>query len=116
MLVFTCQWFVLSSGCWRPHFSGKCFSHILCSVEQIKLRLGPKSPEGIRGSCASIPLARFCSILAYSRAFSCALNGSSKSDLQPAENTGANAPDVPNRVFHSGNSGTSTFGLLLSFE
>jgi hypothetical protein len=49
-------------------------------------------------------------------ALNSALNRSSKPNLQAAKNTAADAPDIPNRVFHSGNSGTSTFGLLLSFE
>src|SRR5262245_37281489 len=56
----------------RPHFNGICFCHILSNVERIKFRLGSKSPDGIRGGCASIPFARLCSILVYSIAYSCA--------------------------------------------
>src|SRR5262249_5754665 len=32
------------------HLSGKYFLHIFSNVERIKLRLGSKSPKGIRGS------------------------------------------------------------------
>ena len=41
-----------------------------CGPDQ--LRLDSKSPDGIRGSWASIPIARFCSILVYPMAYFCA--------------------------------------------
>src|SRR5882724_3414188 len=47
----------------RFYFEGKYFSHILSSVDRIRLRFGSNRPFGIRGSGPSIPFARFWSIL-----------------------------------------------------